>query len=52
MKKNAPLELYNIADDPTESNNLAEQYPKRVKEMDRQMRKMRTPSPNYPIADE
>ena len=52
VKKNAPLELYRIQEDPTESNNLAAQYPDKVKEMDRLMRQMRTPSVNYPIDGE
>mgnify|MGYP002868284664 CR=1 FL=1 len=52
VKKGAPLELYRIQEDPTESNNLASQYPDKVKEMDKLMQKMRTPSPNYPIDGE
>ena len=51
VKKNAPLELYDIRQDPTESTNLAAQYPEKVKEMEQLMRRMRTPSPNYPIED-
>jgi arylsulfatase A-like enzyme len=52
VKKDAPLELYHIGEDPTESNNLADQYPDKVKEMEKLMWKMRTPSPNYPIDGE
>ncbi|MBQ3636365.1 MAG: sulfatase-like hydrolase/transferase [Bacteroidales bacterium] len=52
VKKGAPLELYNISKDKTESNNLADKYPKKVKEMDRIMRRMHKPSPNYPIPED
>ena len=52
VKKNAPLELYNIKEDPTESNNLAAQYPEKVRQMDETMWKMRKPSVNYPIPED
>ncbi len=52
VRKNAPLELYNIASDPTESDNLAAQHPDMVEKMDKMMRQMRTPSPNYPIPED
>jgi len=52
IKANAPLELYNLKDDMAESNNLADKYPEKVAEFDREMRAMRTPSPNWPLPDE
>lgn len=52
VKKNAPLELYRIKDDPNEEHNLAAEYPDVVKQLDELMHKLRTPSPNYPIEDE
>jgi arylsulfatase A-like enzyme len=52
VKKGAPLELYHISEDPTESKNLADTYPKMVKELDKKMRKMRRPSANYPIPED
>ena len=52
VKKGAPLELYRIKDDPYEQHNLAADHPDIVKELDKLMRLMRTPSPNYPIEDE
>jgi len=52
VKKGAPLELYRIKDDPTESRNLAAEYPEVVKALDKKMHQMRTPSVNYPIEDE
>jgi arylsulfatase A-like enzyme len=52
VRKDAPLELYNIKDDPTESHNLAEQNPMKVKAMETLMRQLRTPSANYPIEGE
>ena len=50
VKKDAPLELYYMADDPCETTNLAGQYPEMVKELDLVMRRMHKPSVNYPIA--
>ena len=52
VKKDAPLELYNIADDPCETNNLAAQYPKMVNELDAVMHSMHKPSVNYPIPED
>lgn len=47
-----PVELYNIKEDPTEQNNLAEKYPKMVKELDKMMKKMHHPSPYWPLKGE
>ena len=52
VKKNAPLELYRIKDDPNEEHDLASEYPDVVRQLDELMHKLRTPSPNYPIEDE
>ena len=52
VKKGAPLELYRIKDDPYEQHNLAADHPDVVKELDKLMRQLRTPSVNYPIEDE
>ena len=52
VKKNAPLELYRIKDDPYEEHNLADQYPELLQQMEQMMRQLRTPSPNYPIDGE
>jgi arylsulfatase A-like enzyme len=52
IKKNTPLELYNIKEDRTERNNLAKIYPEIVAEFEREMKQLRTPSPNWPLEDE
>ena len=52
VKKDAPLELYRIKDDPYEEQNLADQYPELLQQMEQMMRQLRTPSPNYPIDGE
>lgn len=52
VKKNAPLELYRIKEDPYEQHNLAADYPDVVKELDKLMWQIRRPSPNYPIEGE
>ncbi|MDE7350199.1 MAG: sulfatase-like hydrolase/transferase [Muribaculaceae bacterium] len=52
VKKDAPLELYRIKEDPAEEHNLAAENPDVVKELERMMRQLRTPSPNYPVDNE
>lgn len=52
VKKDAPLELYNIKEDMTESVNLADKYPEIVKELEDEMNGMRIPSPNWPLPGE
>ena len=52
VKKNAPLELYNIHEDPNESHDLAAEYPKMVRDLNKMMQEMRTPSENYPIPED
>ncbi|MFQ7113707.1 sulfatase-like hydrolase/transferase, partial [Hallella bergensis] len=49
VKPNRPLELYNIKEDMTESNNLASKYPEMVRDFDRAMQKEHLPSPCWPL---
>ena len=51
-KKNAPLELYNLKNDPIESHNLAKEYPEMVEQFDKEMKAARKPSPNWPLPDD
>lgn len=46
------LELYDLSADLSESNNLADKYPKIVEELNREMQGMRTPSPLFPFGSE
>lgn len=48
VKRGAPLELYNIRKDMTESKDLAKEYPELVEQFDREMKAGRVPSPNWP----
>ena len=52
VKKDAPLELYRIKDDPCEQHDVAAEHPEVVRELDRLMRQMRRPSVNYPIPED
>jgi arylsulfatase A-like enzyme len=52
VKPNQPLELYNIKEDMTESNNLANKYPKLVRQFDKEMKAQHTPSPYWPLTGE
>lgn len=52
IKKNAPLELYNLKEGPTESHNLAKEHPEMVEEFDQEMKAARTPTPYWPLPGE
>lgn len=52
IKKDAPLELYNIKEDMTESVNLADRFPHIVAAFEEEMKQMRTPSPNWSLPGE
>ena len=52
IKKDAPLELYNIKEDMTESMNLADKYPGVIVEFEKEMEKMHVPTPNWPLPGE
>ncbi|MFA7584130.1 MAG: arylsulfatase, partial [Proteiniphilum sp.] len=45
-------ELYNLKEDVGETHNLAEVYPEKVADFTREMKAMRTPSPNWPLEGE
>jgi arylsulfatase A len=45
----APVELYNLSDDPGERFDLAEKYPEVVKEMAGIMQNARVEDPNWPL---
>lgn len=49
VKKGAELELYNIADDPNEQNNLAEDYPEILADLKNEILNERESSPFWPI---
>ena len=46
-KPDAPMELYNLAKDPGESRNVADEYPAVVKEMSRLFKSARTDSKRF-----
>lgn len=48
-KGNLQVELYNIANDISESKNVAEQHPELVAELTSKMEMVRTPSADFPL---
>lgn len=52
IKKDAPLELYNIKEDMTESVNLADKYPEKVAQFEKEMKELRVPTLNWPLPGE
>jgi arylsulfatase A-like enzyme len=49
---NAPLELYNLEEDRSEANNVADQYPEIAEEMLELMKACHTPSENFKFKSE
>jgi len=47
--KNNPIELYNLAEDIGEQNNVAEEHPKVVREIEEFMEASHVDSPNWPV---
>ncbi|MGI6455945.1 MAG: arylsulfatase [bacterium] len=47
--KDQPVELFNIKEDISESNNIADQHPDIVKEMENIMREAHEDHPEYPV---
>jgi arylsulfatase A len=43
------MELYNLAEDPSESRNLASEHPELVEKISQLMKASRVPSPKFPI---
>jgi arylsulfatase A len=49
LAKDQPLELYNLADDPTEFTNVASKHPDVVAQIEKYLETARTDSPNWPV---
>ncbi|GGZ13218.1 arylsulfatase [Echinicola pacifica] len=47
--KNAPLELYNLKNDPGETNNVADQHPEMVQELENLIQSSHTTNPIFPL---
>jgi arylsulfatase A len=47
--RNSPIELYNLADDPAEVNDISGEYPEIAEEMDRLIRESHVPSDVFPL---
>ncbi|MDO4707748.1 MAG: arylsulfatase [Porphyromonadaceae bacterium] len=51
-KGNPRYELYNLREDIGETTNLADRYPKKLRQMQREMSRMHTPSAEFPFGHE
>ena len=51
LKPDGPLELYNLADDPAETSDVAARFPERAAALDALMRRARTESPIFRFGD-
>ena len=49
LAKDKPLELYNLADDPTEFTDVASKHADVVEQIEKYLKTARTESPNWPI---
>ena len=49
--KNAPLELYHLRRDPSETKNVAAEYPQVVARIEQLMKSAQIESEDYPIGD-
>lgn len=52
QNRNAPIELYNLADDPAETNDLASEYPEITKGMNQLIQEAHLPSDVFPLFEE
>ena len=48
-KENPPLELYDLATDPTEKNNVAAQHPDIVKQLEQKLQEAYVPNKDWPL---
>jgi arylsulfatase A-like enzyme len=48
----APIELYNMADDIGETNNIADQYPEIAEQIQKTMQEAHTSAPDWPLLSE
>ena len=49
LKKDAPIELYNLVDDPFETRNVAAAHADVVAKIEAYLKTARTDSPQWPI---
>jgi len=52
IKDSAVVELYDLDKDPSEKNNIASQFPNKVKKLDAMIKKAHSPSEEWPLLPE